>query len=309
MEKTVKKIVKKLNSQTNNEEAIEELKSQINPYGNNIDIKNTKYYFMKDGHIWDLLNSEGGIDYKKLTFFIELLLKYDWERSKKEIDSEPYKFIHEVTRLTLLIFSILNIYLVSKNNSLNEILAVINFLMSVLVTLLLVLQKISTSAVISNPSKSGKEKLWIFMIFYCLPYAYIMNSLVDSLQFSEPRVIKTILVMGLFIYEFHYLSLFDSCEDTYVKEIERYSNNKSRQYKKGINLTNQIRDKEEKLYQYEYDISTIDAMTNRLRKIKKKLTKKRRPRDYWLHPILFFQYRKNRKRIIRLVKKLKRKTK
>lgn len=51
---------------------------------------NVKYindYYMKDGHIWDLLSN---FDYseeksQKLSQYLELLLKYDWERSKNEV--------------------------------------------------------------------------------------------------------------------------------------------------------------------------------------------------------------------------------
>lgn len=135
-----------------------------------------------------------------------------------------------------------------------------------------------------------------------------MNNLADSLGTKESSIIKIIALVGLiiyiYIYEFYYLSFFDSCEDEYVKEIERYLSVKSKKYQVGIRLTNQIRDKEDKLYRYEYDISVINSMNKRLNRIKKKLTKKKRPQDPWLHPILFFKYRKDRSRIIREVKKV-----
>ncbi|MDQ8766045.1 hypothetical protein RFF73_10880, partial [Streptococcus ruminantium] len=49
-----------------------------------------------------------------------------------------------------------------------------------------------------------------------------------------------------------------------------------KQYQKGVQLTNQIRGIEEKLYQYEYNISTINAMNKRLKKIKKKIDKEKK---------------------------------
>ena len=64
--------------------AITKLKSQINPYGKNMDIKCSKPYYMKDGHIWDILDKHE-IDYDRLSLYIELLLKYDWERSKNVV--------------------------------------------------------------------------------------------------------------------------------------------------------------------------------------------------------------------------------
>lgn len=303
--KQLKEIIKKLNDGVERTKAINELKNQINPYGRNIDIKNTKPYFMKDGHIWDILDVEGEVNYDKLTFFVELLLKYDWERSKKEVDTKPYKFIHEVVIFILLVCSLYCVYLAYKNTAnLEEFLIPVNIGTSLLVVLLLLMQKMITVAVISNPSKKNSERLWVFIILYAIPYGYIMNNLADSLGTKESSIIKIIALVGLIIYEFYYLSFFDSCEDEYVKEIERYLSVKSKKYQVGIRLTNQIRDKEDKLYRYEYDISVINSMNKRLNRIKKKLTKKKRPQDPWLHPILFFKYRKDRSRIIREVKKV-----
>ncbi|MDQ8759888.1 hypothetical protein [Streptococcus ruminantium] len=307
--KDLKQIIIDIQTTASRSEALSKLKSQINPYGKNMDIKNTKPYFMAEGHVWDLLEKEH-VDIEKLTFYIELLLKYDWERSKKEIYSKPYEFIHGAIRFILFILSFYCIYLARKNiANLNQDLLSINIGVSLLVVFLLVMQKMATVVAISNPSKKRSEQIWIFIIFYVLPYGYIMNSLVDNLGIREAETIKIIAVVGMFIYEFYYLSLFDSCEDRYVKEVERYLSTKSKQYQKGVQLTNQIRGIEEKLYQYEYNISTINAMNKRLKKIKKRLTKKKRPQDYWLHPILFFKYRKNRSRIIREVKKWKKETK
>lgn len=80
--KDLKQIIIDIQTTASRSEALSKLKSQINPYGKNMDIKNTKPYFMAEGHVWDLLEKEH-VDIEKLTFYIELLLKYDWERSKK----------------------------------------------------------------------------------------------------------------------------------------------------------------------------------------------------------------------------------
>ncbi|MGT2799153.1 hypothetical protein [Streptococcus marmotae] len=304
--KQLKKIIKNLDDENNRAIAISELKSQINPYGRNMDIKNTKPYFMKDGHIWDMLEMGEKVNYEKLIFFVELLLKYDWERSKKEVEVKPYELIHGMIRFTLIILHFYSIYLIYKTvTKLGDIMVSINIGISVLVVLLLLMQRLVTTAIILNPSKKRSEQFWIFMLFYALPYAYVVNNLVDYLSIRESAAIKVIALIGMFIYEVYYLSFFDSYEDRYVKEIERYLSVRSRKYQESIELANRIRGREDKLYQYEYNISAIHKMNKKLKKIKKKLTKKKRPQEYWLHPILFFKYRRNRKRIIREVKKWK----
>ena len=92
--KNLKEILSELNDGNEKDSTLIKLKSQINPYGKDIEIKNTKPYFMKDGHIWDELEkSDQERDYDRLSFFVELLLKYDWERSKQEIKFKPSKFL------------------------------------------------------------------------------------------------------------------------------------------------------------------------------------------------------------------------
>ena len=67
-------------------------------------------YYMKDGHIWALLDGEDVVDVEKLAFYIELLLKFDWERSKSEVRFRPIKAINQVMQC-LFIFFIYLLYL------------------------------------------------------------------------------------------------------------------------------------------------------------------------------------------------------
>ena len=85
--KSIKLIIVDLLDGKNRKSAVSRLKSQINPYGYCRNIKYTNEYYMKDGHIWKLLNSftYNEEDCEKLSRYLELLLKYDWERSKNEI--------------------------------------------------------------------------------------------------------------------------------------------------------------------------------------------------------------------------------
>lgn len=301
----LKEIILELNedSEETKKKAISKLKIQINPYGNKIEIKNTKAYFMKEGHIWDLLEKEDSIDYAKLTLYIELLLKYDWERSKREVAIKPYDFINDLLRYILLGMVCYCIYLAYSVYEKQLTMLFIKLFLSVIAVLFILLQKKMTRAVIMNPSKKGSEIFWIFLLFYMLPYAYVINNLVDSWNVKNSSAVTYLGFIGLIIYEWFYLSFFETYENNYIREIERYLYPKRKKHKKVIKLTNRIKNRELKLYQYDYDDSIIIAMNKRLKRVKKKITKKNKPAESWRHPILLYKYCKNRRRIVEEVKK------
>ena len=301
--KKLKEILSELSDGGDKNSAIIKLKSEINPYGKNMEFKNTKTYYMKDGHIWDLLDGKDDVDFDRLGFYIGLLLKFDWERSKSEVRFKPTKGVNRVMNFLLFFSSLYCIYLSSnflshKTNFPNEM----NFIMSVVVFFLILLQPFVTDTTISNSSENQKKQFWLFIIFYTLPYIYITWNLIH--KFNLGRSSWVISVMLIFVYEIFYLYLLSTYEDTYIREIKRSLRPKSKKYQLGVKLINQIRDREDKLNRYEYDTTTINSLNKRLKKLKRKSTKLRKPREYMLHPILFYRYRKNRKRIIREVKKL-----
>ena len=82
----IKSIIVDLLSGNNRYDAISRLETQLNPYGKYIEESKYEFY-MNDGHIWKIIDN---FDYssknvKILTKYLELLLKFDWERSKREI--------------------------------------------------------------------------------------------------------------------------------------------------------------------------------------------------------------------------------
>ncbi len=87
-----------------------QLKLNLNPRGK-IYIKD----YMKDGHIWETMNAleedisreEFEKKKKELEDYITLLLKFDWERSKKEVSGELSKYI------VYLIWGLTSAYLLS----------------------------------------------------------------------------------------------------------------------------------------------------------------------------------------------------
>lgn len=299
--KKLKEILSELSDDNKKNRAIIKLKSEINPYGKNMEFKNTKPYYMKDGHIWALLDGEDVVDVEKLAFYIELLLKFDWERSKSEVRFRPIKAINQVMQCLLFFSSIYCIFVDFPNSSI-DILHVINFSMSTIAVILILLQTPVTNAIVSNPSESRKEEIWIFLLFYAYPFICVVWNLINKFKLNPSFYIISMPL--ILLYEVFYLYSFYIYEDTYIREIKRYLRQKSKKYQLGVELTNQIRNKEDKLNRYEYDTTSINSLNKRLKKLKRKLTTRNRPQNYMLHPILFCRYRKNRKRIIREVKKL-----
>ena len=69
-------------------EAIQRLKSRINPYGKSKTVDNGDDFYLHEGHIWSLVNTidiTNTSQIEKLSDYVRLLWKYDWERSKREI--------------------------------------------------------------------------------------------------------------------------------------------------------------------------------------------------------------------------------
>lgn len=206
--------------------AITKLKSQINPYGKNMDIKNSKPYYMKDGHIWDILDKHE-IDYDRLSLYIELLLKYDWERSKSEVSFNPIKVINRVLNFLLFFSSLYCIYhiihiiiFVKIQTGVTDIPYIINATISIVAYILILLQPVITNTFISNPSEKQKEQIWIFIILYAFPYICITWNLIYIFNLGMPFYF--ISVASSIAYEILYLYLPYTYEDTYVKEIKRY---------------------------------------------------------------------------------------
>lgn len=220
--KKLKEILSELSDNSKKESAIIKLKSKINPYGKNMKFKHTKPYYMKDGHIWDLLDSEGEIDFDRLEFYIELLLKFDWERSKREVSYNPIKAINRVLNFLLFFSSLYCISLVSINFLSDEtnVLYTMNLTIIIVAFILILVQPFITDTIISNPPEETKEQFRLFIIFYAFPYFCITWNLIYKFNLGIPSYVISVIL--IFAYEMLYLYLPYTYEDTYVKEIKRY---------------------------------------------------------------------------------------
>lgn len=186
----LKTILEDLKDNQKKDSALIQLKSQINPFGKNMDIKYSKPYYMKDGHIWDILDNNV-IDYDKLSLYIALLLKYDWERSKTEIKFNPSDLFRRIIWLTLFVLSIYSSSVMfGKTENLKNSGYMFLFMVSVVSILFILLQSISTNAVKSNPSRHKREQLWIFIFFYAFPYVNTSLTLLLNISFLESGIFK-----------------------------------------------------------------------------------------------------------------------
>lgn len=190
--------------------------------------KNIKPYYMKEGHIWDLLDGGEEVDFDRLAFYIELLLKFDWERSKREVSFNPIKVINRVLNFLLFFSSLYCIYLVSINFLCNETntLYAMNLTISIVAFILILVQPFITDAIISNPPEEQKQQIWLFIIFYALPYICITWNLIYKFNLGIPSYFISVIL--IFVYEIFYLYLLYTYEDTYVREIKRYLRIKSK---------------------------------------------------------------------------------
>lgn len=300
--KQLKIILENLKDSQKKDSALIQLKSQINPFGKNMDIKYSKPYYMKDGHIWDILDNNV-IDYDRLSLYIALLLKYDWERSKKEIKFNPSTLLRGIIWFTLFILSIYSsIIIYNKTEDLNNDLYLLLFIISIVSIIFVSLQIWVTNLIKSVPSRHKKEQMWIFIVFYAFPYANTSLILLLNIPFLNSQLFDIFSLIGLFVYEFFYLSTIESLEDDYVKAVERISVKRNFRSDKVMTIYKSIDRLEKKVYGYSYNQNDVEVLRKKYRKLQKKLIKKLRPSIFIFHPILYIEYQKKKYRISKIVK-------
>lgn len=93
-----------------------QLKTRINAYG----LNSTEV--LEDEHIWRQIRKLEACKEKEyddlknqLILYLSLLLKYDWERSKKEVHGEPWKIVGNMFAIAALIFLEIGLYQLSNN--------------------------------------------------------------------------------------------------------------------------------------------------------------------------------------------------
>ncbi len=300
--KKIEDIIEDLQVSSKRRSAFIRLKGHINPYGYNLDIKNTKVYFMKDGHIWDSLTKG---NYQNTIYFLELLLKHDWERRKQEA---KFQYLNTLSWIVQIFFCALTVYLVyllssdSTDSGWHHVaLGTLSYSL-----LAFMLQGHIVSILKTNPSKNNSEKVIVFLAFFVAPYLINLVMAIVYINFLNNLSITIIGLLGVYVYEFYYLQLISNrVEEDYVEAIEKFQKNSSTRKSsiidvKSTKLNNDIIRLESKVYSYENRKVDLELLEKKRRKLRKKLIRKGQP-NIFRHPIRFYRFLKNKKRISKIV--------
>lgn len=300
--KKIEDIIEDLQVSSKRRSAFIRLKGHINPYGYNLDIKNTKVYFMKDGHIWDSLTKG---NYQNTIYFLELLLKHDWERRKQEA---KFQYLNALSWIVQIFFGALTVYLVYLLSSDSTDSGWYHVALGSLSYSLLafMLQGHIVSILKTNPSKNNNEKVIFFLAFFVAPYLINLVVAIFYTNFMNDLSITIIGLLGVYVYEFYYLQLISNrVEEDYVGAIEKFQKNFSTRKSsiidvKSTKLNNDIIRLESKVYSYENRKVDLELLEKKRRKLRKKLIRKGQP-NIFRHPIRFYRFLKNKKRISKIV--------
>ena len=279
--KSIKLIIVDLLDGKNRKSAVSRLKSQINPYGFDMNVKYINEYYMKDGHIWDLLSD---FDYseeksQKLSQYLELLLKYDWECSKNEVRINN-NFLWNFLRWGLIILNLIMLFWAGNVN--NEL----NMYLSLFSVILLFLQPSLIKLLSKLNSDSPKEKtnlILTFLVGFVSPYLYSLYLIFILLDFYNlfklnflvnifPLIFMLIIISSelLLIYQIFNI---DYKYISQIKKIEKNRTDLELKYYEIYNLNYRLK---QKLWDIKYNITKEDV--NKLKKeqikIRKKLNKK-----------------------------------
>lgn len=300
--KKLKRMILNLQDSTHEKQIqiINELKTQLNPYGKNMEFKKTVEYFKYDGHIWDLLElDEDKIDYDQLVYFIELLLKYDWERSKQEAKFKVRKIFQSIIWATFFVLSIGAMYFVAEKNNFvltDKIPHVFEMIIAMFSVVVIAVQPVGFDSVALDD-----KRILDFVIIFAMPYIFVSYMWLEKFKLWNNSFYMIIIL--LFIsFSIVILKYPSNIESKYVSILENATRKKNARYKQAIELYNKILKAEIEMYQYEYDLLDIQKLEKRYRKVRIKKKRKNRPKDFLFHPVAYFEYLSKNRRIARIVK-------
>lgn len=219
----IKSIIVDLLGGNNRTSAIKRLETQLNPYGRYISKEDRYNFYMNDGHIWELVDN---FDYsnqsvKLLTKYLEILLKYDWERSKREIKVDVFNsFIYFILIIGSLSNSLLILF---KINDLSQsiVLAISSYIM---VAGIFFLEK-----VIRNfKKKLIRNSIYIMLLSLSMYYSiegllyWVIPRVKMDLNSSLVTLLISVLIMSI---EFKIFINTNSEEENYMNLIDYIRNN------------------------------------------------------------------------------------
>lgn len=249
----IKSIIVDLLSGNNRNSAINRLKTQLNPYGRNIEENNYEFY-MNDGHIWKLLDN---FDYSSknviiLAKYLELLLKYDWERSKNEVIFDYQTLIIKLFRFFLLLFTIysfltlsLDIYPIPKDCILlRDVLRILLVLVIFPAIIYLIIKQqeyveilIKNKSVKNKSVRNNKKIILLYLAIYFPLIWFILHFFIFSQQFINietffPITAKhlmnrlfILLLVPMFLLVKNHIKKAKKNNEEYIKNIVKIKEN------------------------------------------------------------------------------------
>lgn len=321
----LRKILVDIEDASERADAIIRLKGQLNPYGKNIDFKGTKTYFMQEGHIWDLLEKDvSEIDYGKLSFYIELLLKYDWERSKDEIKYQVSNPFYNLFRWLLIILSI---YLVYKDTSLDfpkfekilgsvssllfknslkpfvSLFYEVNILCSLVTLAMLLIQNLILERSTANYMSDDNKFIQTFITVFVIPYLYVVFKIIFYLKLFHIIPLLSLIIFTvilIFVLEYYVLKRIFTFESDYISHVEKTYYSISTASSKEIQLHSEMVKLERKLHRSKD--SDGEYLKKKIKKINRRRLKKIRSHCF-RHPIKYLKWRCRLRRYKKFINK------
>lgn len=249
----IKLIIVDLLSENNRYSAINRLETQLNPYGRNIKENNYEFY-ISDGHIWKLVDK---FDYStknvnRITKYLELLLKYDWERSKREIYNNYEDAFFLLINFLLFLFTIYSFLTfsysdyglaITSNDTfekfLNNLLGIIIVFIFPLNLFLILFQKhflklLNIERIKYDKNLSCKKCLIYLLLLLFTPYIFctihvviLGNKLIDiptifgiAANYITNRLLL-LLIIPTIMWLFRYITNFRRIENFYIEKIKK----------------------------------------------------------------------------------------
>lgn len=242
--KNLHDIVGRLKTTDDVKDNLSKLETYLNPYGYRIENKLCRNYFLKDGHIWDLLrkirDNENNVDQshiEKFRCYLNMLLKYDWERSKREV---KLRFIELIFNLIRLVSTIVIVYLIffiypKSNNLIVYFKIIFNFI----ITLFIWFIEVINENMIKKEIRTKNMEVLLLSTFGFWPYLWIGRELDMTFKFTDTweNVALGIIIGSTTLLMILLMSYLDTPTDEYILQIKRMEARFSKSEEKNFELS------------------------------------------------------------------------
>jgi hypothetical protein len=194
-----------------------ELYTRLNSYG-----YDNKEDILHDGHIWALIkimertHSDSIMNKckKKLRMYISLLLKYDWERAKREVEIKSFSLISKGFYVIAFSFIMFTLYMDFGNSKLGEIIIIGLSLFAIYI--------IPSILVKFNKTKIGKIKavdFW-YPLFMVISTAMFIDFL---FKFNYSKICVSLILFSIaLVFDYVACRTDNKIEKKYVEQVQNF---------------------------------------------------------------------------------------